>query len=212
MYQDRKVSPLLLFLFAMLIGVVFVAMSAGRTSVFDTSSFALFLNQGSNLMVTSNVIGWLEYGTQLEYGGTYFSSLINMLTLGAIKLTLPLSIWFSRKYFYGFSNDESYSFSNDGAYGFSVEGEVILNFGVIGVPFVFALFSIYLTSTFKGYLKHRAFSSLLTYFNLFYFTYAIRGESLIIFKSFIYCFIIFIALLLVSQRGRLYFNRNIDAT
>jgi len=197
-YKDKNIAMWKLFILVMVGGLAFTLMSAGRSTEFGDSGLGSFLNQGSNLMVTSNIISWLENGLGKWWGLSYLSSFFNMLTLGALKFSMPLSIWFSSNYS---------SAANDGAYGFSLEGEVLLNFGVPGVPFVFALIAIFISAAFKGYLKGKPFGTLMTYFILFYFIYAIRGESLIIFKSFIYCCIIFFVLLFTSQRGRLYFEK-----
>ncbi|MBL4909835.1 MAG: O-antigen polysaccharide polymerase Wzy [Alteromonadaceae bacterium] len=195
--KDRTVAMWKLVLLVLLGGIGFTLMSAGRSSEFDASGLGAFLNQGSNLMVTSNIISWLEHGLDKWWGMSYLSSFFNMITLGALKFTTPLAIWFSRNYS---------SAANDGAYGFSLEGEVLLNFGVIGVPIVFAIIAILISSAFKGYLNNKPFGTLMTYFILFYFIYAIRGESLIIFKAFIYCCLIFFVLLYISQKGRFYFK------
>ena len=196
-YKDQSVALWKLILGGGLGGFGFTLMSAGRSSEFAGSGLGSFLNQGSNLMVTSNVISWLEQGQLVMWGQSYFSGFVNMLTLGAVKLTTALSIWFSRKYSPA---------ANDGAYGFSIEGEALLNFGFIGIPFLFAFIAFFLAWNYEGYLKNRPVGTLLTYFSLFYFVYAIRGESLILFKAFIYCVIIFFSLLFISQRGRMYFK------
>ncbi|GAA0860157.1 O-antigen polysaccharide polymerase Wzy [Aliiglaciecola litoralis] len=196
-YKDHAIALWKLLLGGTLGGFGFTMMSAGRSAEMDGGGLGSFLNQGSNLMVTSNIAMWLEQGDLVMWGESYFSGFINMLTLGAIRLTTPLSIWFSRRYS---------SAANDGAYGFSIEGEALLNFGYVGIPFLFTFIAIFLAWTYKGYLLNRPIGILLTYFNLFYFVYAIRGESLILFKAFIYCVIIFFLLLFVSQRGRMYYR------
>ncbi|MCU7553652.1 hypothetical protein OCL06_03435 [Alteromonas sp. ASW11-19] len=197
LYKDHPISTMKLALLATGGVTAFTLMSLGRGNAFEGGGLSAFLNQGSNLMVTSNILAWLEQGQQVMWGQSYFSGLVNMLTLGAIKLTLPLSIWFSRAYSPA---------ANDGAYGFSIEGEALINFGLAGVPFLFAFIALFLAVCYRGYLAGRPLGVLLTYFNLFYFIYAIRGESLILFKSFIYCLILFFGLLMLSQRGRLYFR------
>lgn len=196
-YKYNAIPLWKLFIGVIIAGVGFTAMSAGRSSEFGGSGLESFLNQGSNLMVTSNIIAWLDQGELVWWGESYFSGFINMLTLGAVKLTTPLSIWFSRRYS---------SAANDGAYGFSIEGEALLNFGFVGIPLLFTFLGIFIAWAYQGYRKDRPIGVLLTYFNLFYLVYAIRGESLILFKAFIYCIIIFLVLIFVSQRGRLYFK------
>jgi len=197
-YQDNKISIGKL-LFLVIFGVIgFTLMSAGRSTEFVDSGLGAFLNQGSNLMVTSNLLYWLDNDLEAWSGMSYISSLINMLSIGYFKLTLPLSIWFSRNYS---------SAANDGAYGFSIEGEVLLNFGIIGIPIFFSFIAILISAAFKGYRQNKPFGTLMTYFILFYFIYAIRGESLIILKSFMYCCIIFFSLLYFSQGGRFYFKK-----
>ncbi|MFC3092600.1 hypothetical protein DRW07_00070 [Alteromonas sediminis] len=196
-YKDKPLPLWKLSVGVVVAAVGFTLMSAGRSSEFDGGGLASFLNQGSNLMVTTNIILWLEQGQLVSWGASYFSSFINMLTLGAIKLTTPLSIWFSREYSPA---------ANDGAFGFSIEGEALINFGIAGIPFLFAFIAFFLAWTYRGFLQNRPMGVLLTYYALFYFVYAIRGESLILFKAFIYSVIIFVGLLFISQRGRLYFQ------
>ena len=197
MYKDVPISVLKLSVGVVAGVCAFTAMSLGRGDAFGGNGLSAFLNQGSNLMVTSNILLWLEEGQPVQWGASYLSGVVNMLTLGAIKLTTPLSIWFSRQYS---------SAANDGAYGFSIEGEALINFGIAGVPFLFALIALFLAWCYRGYLTNRPLGVLLTYFNLFYFIYAIRGESLILFKAFIYCMIFFLGLVFLAQRGRLYFK------
>lgn len=197
MYKERRIAPLKLAAGLILAVVGFTAMSLGRGDAFEGNGLSAFLNQGSNLMVTSNILSWLDSGQSYLFGQSYFSGIVNMMTLGAVKLTLPMSIWFSRNYS---------SAANDGAYGFSIEGEALINFGLAGVPFLFAFIGFFLAWCYRGYLANRPLGVLLTYFNLFYFIYAIRGESLILFKALIYCLILFVGLLFISQRGRLYFQ------
>ncbi|GAC15804.1 O-antigen polymerase [Aliiglaciecola lipolytica] len=196
-YKDTGIALWKLLLGGTAGGLGFTLMSAGRSSEFSGGGLGSFLNQGSNLMVTSNIAAWLDQGELVWWGESYFSGFVNMLTLGAIRLTTPLSIWFSRRYS---------TAANDGAYGFSIEGEALLNFGYVGIPFLFGFIALFLAWTYRGYLQNKPFGILLTYFNLFYFIYAIRGESLILFKAFIYCVIIFFLLLFISQRGRMYYR------
>jgi hypothetical protein len=197
LYKDKSLALWKLLIGGTLGAFGFTMMSAGRSSEFDGGGLESFLNQGSNLMVTSNILSWMDKGMFIQLGESYFSGFINMLSLGAIKLTTPLSIWFSRQYS---------SAANDGAYGFSIEGEALLNFGFAGIPVLFALIAIFMAWNYHGFLKNKPFGILMTYFNLFYFVYAIRGESLILFKAFIYCCLIFFASILISQRGRMYFK------
>jgi len=196
-YKDKAIALWKMLLGGSLGALAFTLMSAGRSTEMDSGGLESFLNQGSNLMVTSNIISWLDNGMLIQLGESYFSGFINMLSLGAIKLTTPLSIWFSRQYS---------SAANDGAYGFSIEGEALLNFGFAGIPVLFAFIAVFLAWNYQGFLKNRPFGTLMTYFTLFYFVYAIRGESLILFKAFIYCVVIFFGSLLISQRGRMYFR------
>ncbi len=195
-YKDRPVPVFRMFVGVPIAAILFTALSAGRSSEMDGSGLASFLNQGSNLMVTSNILLWIEQEQNLMWGMSYFAGFVNMITLGAVKLVTPLSIWFSQKYS---------SAVNDGAFGFSIEGEALINFGLIGIPFLFSIIACFLAWTYKGFLKGTPVATLLTYYSLFYFIYAIRGESLILFKAFMYCMVIFILLVMISQRGRLYF-------
>ncbi len=192
--KRKRISIFKFGLIVLVATIYFVFSSLGRGGLFEGGSVAALLNQGSNLMVTSNVASWLEQGMNHWNGRSYFSSIINMFTLGAIKIDEPLSIWFSSKYS---------SSVNDGAFGFAMEAEAYLNFGLTGVFLFFAIISMLLSKFYRNHKKGRVLGSLLTYFSIFYLVYAIRGEALMIFKAFIYCMIIFFTCLLIAQRGKL---------
>jgi len=197
-FKGKKISIVKFGIVILCGAIYFVFSSMGRGSLFEGGSLAAMLNQGSNLMVTSNVAAWLNGEVDYWLGGSYISSLINMITLGSVKIQEPLSIWFSQNYS---------SSVNDGAFGFALEAEALLNFGVVGVFFVFSIMSIMMSKCYINHTKGRVLGSLLTYFSVFYFIYAIRGESLMIFKGGIYCLIIFISGVIFAQRGKLIFRR-----
>jgi oligosaccharide repeat unit polymerase len=169
------------FFYFIFLGIIFTAISVGRTAIGGKTDIASFLNQGSNLMALTNTITYLESGNSYLYGLSYLSGIINGLSLGIFRILESRSSWLSNF----FSNGVS-------GYGFSLEAEAYFNFGFLGVFIIFFLISLYYL-----FIENRAksgtqFGKLLFYHFLFFFIYGIRGEFLMVFKSIIYTTIIFL--------------------
>lgn len=188
-YAGRIIPISKIFLLAIILISVFVGLSVGRSIVFELGGLNSFLNQGSNLFVLSNVLDWIDQGESLRYGQTYVYSFINMLTIGLVRLDSSLAEWFSLEFSNGI-----------GAYGFAIETEMVLNFGKWSVPVFFVILSMYISKCYQGYIKSSYFYSLLTYYNLLFLLYAIRGESLMILKSFLYVTLIYFLSLLIVKK------------
>ncbi|MBS4149329.1 O-antigen polysaccharide polymerase Wzy [Stutzerimonas balearica] len=115
--------PLLIFFASIFL---FVSMSGGRSDIFNQGFASSLLNQGSNLMVMTNILQYVDRGGDLIWGGSYISTLVNLITAGFVNMLEPRSVWFS-----------NYYSSGAGAYGFSLEAEAFLNFGITGVVIIF---------------------------------------------------------------------------
>lgn len=173
---------------------VFVSMSGGRSDIFNQGFVSSLLNQGSNLMVMTNVLQYIEEGGEFIWGGSYISAFVNLITAGFVNITEPRSVWFSNYY----SNGTS-------AYGFSLEAEAYLNFGIAGVLVMFFFYGYYYAWVEYFAIKRSHLGYLLYYHFLFFGIYAIRGESLVVLKSLAYCLFFFVFASIISSGGRLRF-------
>ncbi|QXY91343.1 O-antigen polysaccharide polymerase Wzy [Pseudomonas sp. MTM4] len=180
--------PLILFVCFVFL---FVLMSGGRSDVFNQGFVSSLLNQGSNLMVMTNVLQYFEEGGELIWGGSYVSAILNLLTAGFVKITESRSVWFS-----------NYVSNGAGAYGFSLEAEAYLNFGIMGVLVVFLLYGYYYAWIEHFAVRRSHLGYLLYYHFLFFGIYAIRGESLVVLKSLAYCLFFYIFASVISSGGR----------
>lgn len=177
-------------IFSLCLAFAFVIMSSARSGIFSQGLLSSFLNQGSNLMIITNVIHYFQDGGEYMLGGSYLSALISAVSAGAINLWEPRSVWFSE-----------YFSSGLGAYGFSIEAEAYLNFGVVGVFGVFFLLARYYCYI-EALAKSGSHLGLLMYYHfLFFVMYAIRGEFLVIIKSLVYCLFFFVFVSIISSNG-----------
>lgn len=176
--------------FSLALAFVFVMMSSVRAGIFSQGLLSSFLNQGSNLMIITNVIHYLQDGGGHIFGGSYLSALISAVSAGVINLWEPRSVWFSEYFSSGLS-----------AYGFSLEAEAYLNFGMIGVFGVFFLLARYYCYI-ESLAKSGSHLGLLMYYHfLFFVIYAIRGEFLVVVKSLVYCLFFFVLVSILSSNG-----------
>ncbi|PNG15460.1 O-antigen polysaccharide polymerase Wzy [Stutzerimonas stutzeri] len=183
--------PLALFVFFVF---VFVSMSGGRSDIFNQGFVSSLLNQGSNLMVMTNVLQYVEDGGEFILGASYISAVVNLITAGLVNVAESRSVWFSSYY----SNGAS-------AYGFSLEAEAYLNFGIAGVLVAFFLYGYYYAWIEYLAIRRSHLGCLLYYHFLFFGVYAIRGESLVVLKSLAYCLFFFVFASIISSGGRLRF-------
>ena len=152
--------------------IAFSMLSVGRSSTFDGGIIASTLNQGSNLMVMTQTVSFLENGGDHIMGISYLSAVINAFSLGQYRIWGPGSVWLSNYY----SNGAA-------AYGFSIEAEAYLNFGIIGVVAVFFAISRYYLALEHLVKSGSKFGMLLMLHFSFFVMYGIRGEFLTILKS-----------------------------
>ncbi len=159
-----------------LLGVVLFSIRSHET----VDSVAL-LNQGSLLFVDTYVISLVPVSVPFAHGSTYVSSLHNILPFGlGGDGHRTLSQWLVNSYAPGSSS----------GYGFSLSAEAFLNFGLLGIPVVFGLIALvqrFLVNRFDRSL----WASSMSIFFLFYFMYAIRGESVQLFKAVTYAIMIY---------------------
>lgn len=183
--RSNLLYPVLMFF---VLVSIFVMISFSRDGVLGDGFLSSFLNQGSSLMVLTNVLAHLEITDGFIFGSSYASALINTFTLGMVRIGESMSTWLSNYYSGGAS-----------AYGFSLEAEAYFNFGYVGVILVFFVIGFY-SKRIELRAKDDLVLGRILYFHfLFFFIYAIRGESLVIFKSILYCYVIFILAFISSN-------------
>lgn len=178
--------------------VYFVFSVLGFSSLFvirvlfmDTSVNIVFLesllNQGSNITITSNIIGYVE-DNGFFYGYTYFQSLVNLLPSFIYRFGIPLTDWFVLTFFP----------SSSSGYGFSLEAEAYMNGGYILCIIQFLILSYTLNILFLYVKKKNMFlgSLFCSYFP--FLLYSLRGDSLMLFKSNFLAFFLLIFIFLIS--------------
>lgn len=148
---------------AALAAVVASALAAGRAAVGSTSTLTDVLNQGSILFIDSNLSRFVPAVYPHEGGRTYVDAVLRPLGLSDAA---PLPEWFVAVYAPG----------NPSGYGFSLSGEAYLNFGLLGVPAVFAL----LAAAQRGLMNTAGRSDFRCYMSVLFLVaalYALRGDS-----------------------------------
>lgn len=149
------------------------------------------LNQGLLLFVDTYLMNLVPAGGQGHFwGGTYVDTVQRLpprFLYNSGEISLPQ--WFVEIY-------------NPGAsvgYGFSMTGEAYINFGIIGIPLVFALVALFQRS-----LVNRIDRSDWFGYGSIYFTatwmYALRGDSLQLVKTMLFGSIVFALFRIISRR------------
>lgn len=178
----------------MLAGAALIAFGAFLFTLRSHQAFAAtaVLNQGSLLFVDTYVISLVPTTVPFAYGATYLSSFHNVLPFGIGSNGNPtLSQWLVNTYAPGSST----------GYGFSLSAEAYLNFGLLAVPVVYGLIA-----AVQRVLVNRTDRSLggsyASIFFLFYFLYAVRGESVQLLKAAVYAAVVFAVLFAALPVGR----------
>lgn len=190
----RKLNTRKLVTYGSIIAVTFSGLFAVRASLGDSSLkinlWENFLNQGSNITITTNIIAYTDtFGFKMGY--TYLQSIVNLLPSFIFRLGTPLSDWFV-KYFFPTSSS---------GYGFSLEAEAYLNGGYA----LCLLFFMYVTYILKNlYIAMSKQSVILGTLFGFYFPfllYALRGDSLMLFKGNFIAIILLFTVFFVGLRS-----------
>jgi hypothetical protein len=150
------------------------------------SDASQILNQGSVLFVDTWVMGHVPSTEPYQHGASYLRALVNLVPGHA---QTPLAQWLVDRYAPGSSS----------GYGFSLTGEAYANFGLIGVPVLFALLTVV-----HRWLANRidrapvyAYASIL--FTIAW-MYGFRGESQSLLKTCVYGALFFGVIRMVSAR------------
>jgi hypothetical protein len=141
---------------------VFVSRQGGERVVVED-----VLNQGSLLFVNTTILHWKDvYAVPFEYGSTYAHSLLNLLPSWIYQSEFSLPQWFRSIYAPG----------GDSGYGFSADAEAYLNFGYLGVFFVFAALALVQRGLCIRFDRHPFFAYMSVYFTA-WLMYALRNDS-----------------------------------
>lgn len=147
---------------------------------------AQVLNQGSVLFVDTWVMTHVPATDGFTHGATYWHAVLNLIPGHA---QLPLSQWLVDRYAPGSAS----------GYGFSLTGEAYLNFGLWGIPVLFAG----LTAVHRLLLNRIDRAPVYAYGSVLYtvaWMYGFRGESASLLKTCVYGLIFYGVLRLVSVR------------
>ncbi|MDA8622287.1 hypothetical protein N9L48_06545 [Psychrosphaera sp.] len=177
----RKINLTKLALLLVICSIIFTALSLLRANLEGDSllqALKALLSQGSNLMIVTNVLKWLDTGYfDLYYGVTYVDSVLSLFQLKQFETVGRLTIWFTELY---------PANVRPGAYGFSIEAEAFMNFGYVGV---FAFF-FFIGSLFRVFWQRALAGDSLALFVSIYSSYiaiyAIRGDFNMMLKGIVY--------------------------
>jgi hypothetical protein len=147
---------------------------------FDWTSI---LGQNSILFINTNVLYLFPDTHDFQQGLTYVNAFLTIVP-GFFWPDQPemLTTWFKNWF----------APSSRSSYGFALDAEAYLNFGFVGVPFVFAAWSLVLYWLARRFDRHAFYSFASLYF-LSGIMYSVRNESWTIIHSCVYAGIFFLA-------------------
>ncbi|GGM85908.1 O-antigen polysaccharide polymerase Wzy [Dactylosporangium sucinum] len=146
------------------------------------------LNQGSVLFVDTWVMTHVPSVDPYQHGASYLHALVNLVPG---QPQVPLSEWLVDRYAPG----------SDSGYGFSLTGEAYLNFGLAGIPVLFAG----LTLVHRLLLNRIDRAPVYAYLSLLFtvaWMYGFRGESASLLKTIVYGLVFYGVVRLVSVQAR----------
>ncbi|MEV2241600.1 O-antigen polysaccharide polymerase Wzy [Micromonospora sp. NPDC049891] len=162
---------------AAIVGAVFLASYRDRPLSSEGGAISQALNEGSTIFPDTFIMAAVPGTIPFAHGETYLRSAI-MLLPGVPSDSL--SAWLV----------EQYSADSASGYGFSLVAEAYLNFGMVGIPIVFALLALL-----QRYLVRRvdrghffAYASIVLTIT---WMYNFRGESLAVLKTAMYALLLY---------------------
>jgi hypothetical protein len=144
------------------------------------------LNQGSVLFVDTWVMGHVPSAEPYQHGATYLHALLNLVPGHPQP---ALSQWLVDRYAPGSAS----------GYGFSLTGEAYVNFGLVGIPVLFAL----LTGAHRWVTNRIDRAPVYAYGSLLFtvaWMYGFRGESQSLLKTCVYGAVFYGLIRMVSVR------------
>ena len=202
--NNKKKLPLsvLLLVTIAMIGLFLLLFSLRFSEDSSRSLLDLYLGQGGNLHIITNLMVWRDSWLELYYGSTYIQSIFNLVPSFVYREGIPLTEWFVQE----FAPDSK------SGYGFTLEGEAYLNFGILGVPFFFYLYGKMLMLIYASKLRGSLLGNYMYYFCFIFVVYTLRGDSLMLFKGLSYALGFFFFMLFLSNWGHLRFRRTFSRT
>lgn len=179
--KERSVRAALIAMAAVALATT---LATSRAAVGSTSTVVNVLNQGSILFIDSHLSRWVPSLFPFERGGTFTDAILRPLRLTDAT---PLAEWFV----------SVYSPGNPSGFGFSLSGEAYLNFGLVGVPVVFALLAL----AQRWLMNGSGSSDPRCYLSVVFFAaalYALRGDAAQIISTMLYASI-FIGIVLAVR-------------
>jgi hypothetical protein len=183
-------------------GPAVAALAAGGTLVVAAAYLAqlrggatlgpsAILNQGTILFVDTYVMDMVPRAVPYQYGETYLSAVLSLLPQNLGSDPYTLSDWLVATYAPGVST----------GYGFSLTAEAYLNFGLLGIPVVFAA----LTAVQRFLVNRLDRGPFYPYASVLFtvcWMYGFRGESVVMLRTLVYGAILYAAVHLTSLRQR----------
>lgn len=168
-----------------------LGLALGATAIFffrDSSQesanpLAALLGQGSILFINTYVLKIFEGGAEFFHGETFLNSLLNLAPSWIYKTDYNNLDWFKSQY----------AAASDSGYGFALDAEGYMNFGLLGVFGLFILIGLYFKFVFKRF-ESSEFARYMSVFSVGFIMYALRNDSLALFKGHLYGAIIYLAL------------------
>ncbi len=163
-----------------------------RMKTYSPLLFSTLLNQGSLLFINTQIMSWIDSGQPFMYGYTYLNTVLNLLPSWIYHTDFNVLNWFK----------DTYAPGGESGYGFALDAEAYLNFGYLGIVFVFFIIALVQRLTFNMIGRHSFF----LYFSVFYtafLMYCLRGDSLAYLKGNLYAILFFFLNHLLSKVFRL---------
>ncbi|WP_433055268.1 O-antigen polysaccharide polymerase Wzy [Dactylosporangium sp. CS-033363] len=183
---ERRIPRSVLWGAALLLGATGLFALRGNATPGDSDATAI-LNQGSVLFVDTWVMGHVPSTEPYQHGLSYLHALLNLVPG---QSQVPLAQWLVDRYAPGSSS----------GYGFSLTGEAYLNFGLVGIPVLFAL----LTAVHRWLVNRIDRAPVYAYASILFtvaWMYGFRGESQSLLKTCVYGALFFGVIRMVSARG-----------
>jgi hypothetical protein len=148
----------------------------------DGVGLSQVLNQGSVLFVDTFVMYHVPAAESYLYGGSYVDAILSLLPTRIGADPQSLTNWLA----------QTYAPDAPGGYGFSLSGEAYINFGVLGIPVVFAVMAMLQRAVVLRIERGHVWA----YLSMLYIIvlmYTIRGESVVVVRMLAYGLVLFAA-------------------
>nr|BFE63879.1 hypothetical protein GCM10020063_084050 [Dactylosporangium thailandense] len=183
---ERRLPRSVLWGAGLLLGATALFALRGSGTQGGTDASAI-LNQGSVLFVDTWVMGHVPSTEPYMHGASYLHALVNLIPG---QHQTPLAQWLVDRYAPG----------SDSGYGFSLTGEAYANFGLAGIPVLFAL----LTAVHRWLVNRVDRAPVYAYASILFtvaWMYGFRGESQSLLKTVVYGAVFFGVIRMVSARA-----------